>query len=118
MITWAGKDTGLFQSDLLVPVHSQLQAAAQLLIHRAAFALVGAVGHEAGQVSVAHAVSTHHTLTGQEHHSKRRRMMMRWCSYMDLQPLGDCLIIVIYSCGWKFCPSAILIDKFILSFQN
>ena len=73
MITWAGEGTGLFQSDLFVSVDSQLQAAAQLLVHLATFAIVGAVRDEAGEVSVAHAVSTHHTLTGQGHH--RRRMM-------------------------------------------
>lgn len=61
-ITWAGEGTGLPQSDLLVSVDGQLQTAAQLLVHQAALAVAGAVGHEAGQVSVAHAVSTHHVL--------------------------------------------------------
>lgn len=73
IITWAGEGAGLFQSDLFVSVDSQLQATAQLLVHLATFAIVGAVRHEAGEVPVAHAVSTHHTLTGQGHH--RRRMM-------------------------------------------
>lgn len=62
VITWAGKGTGLFQSDLLVSVDGRLQTAAQLLVHQAAFAVAGAVRHEAGQVSVARAVSTHHAL--------------------------------------------------------
>lgn len=63
IITWAGKYAGLFQSDLLVSIDSQLQAAAQLLIYLTALAIAGAVRHKAGKVSVAHAVSTHHTLS-------------------------------------------------------
>lgn len=72
IITWAGKRTGLFQYDPLVSVDGQLQAAAQLLVHQAPLAVTGAVGHEAGQVSVAHAVSTHHTLW-QDRRRRRKR---------------------------------------------
>lgn len=75
VITWAGEGTELFQGDLLVSVDGELQAAAQLLVHQAALAVGGAVRHEAGQVPVAYAVSTHHTLTGREHHRRRRRAM-------------------------------------------
>lgn len=73
IITRTGKYAGLFQSDLLVSIDSQLQAAAQLLIHQAALAIAGAVRHEAGKVSVAHAMSTHHTLAGQRHPKRKRR---------------------------------------------
>lgn len=71
--TWAGQGTGLGQNDLLVSVHGQLQAAAQLLVHRAALAVAGAVRHEAGQVPVAGAVSAHHTLSG-----RREGGLLRW----------------------------------------
>lgn len=105
IITWAGKGTSLFQPDPLVPVDSQLQAAAQLLVHQAALAVTGAIRHKAGQVSVARAVSTHHTLTGQEHHRRRTRRRMRATSgredgYMNLQSLGDNLMLLIYSFGF------------------
>lgn len=96
-ITWAGEGTGLFQFDLLVSVDGQLQAAAQLLVHQAAFAIAGAVRHEAGQVSVAHAVSTHHTLTGQGHHRR---------SYFsetgELRESAATWWRMIYSYGWRF----------------
>lgn len=110
IITWAGKGTGLFQSDLLVSIDGQLQAAAQLLVHQAAFAVAGAVRHEAGQVSVAHAVSAHHTLTGQEHHRRRRRRMMSYRSERgELHEPTDTWWQ--FNNGWTFCPSAILIDN-------
>lgn len=71
--TWAGQRAGLGQNHLLVSVHGQLQAAAQLLVHRAALAVAGAVRHEAGQVPVAGAVSAHHTLSGRRGRGLLRR---------------------------------------------
>ena len=85
VITWAGQGAGLFQEDLSVSVHGQLQAVAQLLVHQTAFSFSGAVRHVAGQVPVACTVSTHHILTGQEHHRRRRRMMSYGSERGELQ---------------------------------
>lgn len=72
LITWAGQRAGLAQHDQLVSVHRQLQAAAQLLVHRAALGAAGAVRHEARQVPVAGAVAAHHALPRGRRLGKRR----------------------------------------------
>lgn len=83
VITWAGQRARLLQADLRVSVDRQLQAAAQLLVHQAALFVAGAVRHEAGQVPVMHAVSTHHALRNateegaraMSYHSPKRELL-------------------------------------------